>query len=63
MFNEDSCRRCGLMLNAMWRCKDCLETSSWSCENCNISIDRVHSHGLETTSTGSNKVHIEIYTP
>lgn len=62
MFNEDSCRRCGLGLTAMWRCNDCLETSAWICKKCNISIDRIHFHGYKVSNPGSNKVHLEIYT-
>ena len=46
MFNEDSCRACGLMLIAMWRCNECLETSSWICKNCNSTIDRIHLHAV-----------------
>ncbi len=61
MFNEDSCRRCGLILTAMCRCNDCLETSSWICKNCNNSIDRIHFHGFETANPDSNKVHLGIY--
>ncbi len=61
MFNEDSCRRCGLVLTAMWRCNNCLETSSWICKNCNSSIDRIHSHGFERSNQGSDKIHLEIY--
>ena len=46
MFNEDSCRACGLLLIAMWRCNECLETSSWICKKCNSTIDRIHLHGV-----------------
>jgi hypothetical protein len=57
MFNKESCRRCGSLLESIKTCADCKEIMLWQCNKCNNREEHTHLHkykninGLNQTAT------------
>lgn len=50
MYNEVSCRACGMELTPVLKCKYCDETYCWICMNCEKRVQRIHVNCLEHSS-------------
>jgi hypothetical protein len=60
MFNKESCRSCGSLLEPYKICTDCREVKLWDCNNCNRKVEHIHVHKYNMIHTSNKVLTIEI---
>lgn len=60
MFNKESCRRCGSILESIKTCADCKEIMLWQCNSCNNMEEYIHLHNYKNTNLSNHTATIEI---
>ncbi len=60
MFNKESCRSCGSILESLMACTDCKEIMSWHCNNCGNNEEFTHIHNYNNTAKSNPSITIEI---
>ena len=60
MFNKESCRSCGSLLESIKTCTHCKEIMLWRCKKCNNREEYIHLHNYNNINVSNQHLTIKI---
>ncbi len=60
MFNKESCRGCGSILESIETCTHCKEIMLWQCKKCNNREEYIHIHNYKNINESNQTTTIKI---